>query len=330
MIKHELNPDEKILKDFLLNHNALVDQVVNVLKGKSCIVSSSGYNFSLVVQDDFFPRIVTPVVYQQNCLGIMIFITKNQSRKWHSEEINLVEGIASQIAPAIYQAELFKKLENQKIKIEETLVKLKNTQAKLIQSEKMASLGQLVAGVAHEINTPLGAVNSNNDIILKCIERIKDAEKSTQYIDILEDTCKISSEATRRINKIVKSLKNFARLDEAELKRVDIHEGILSTLTLINHELKNRIEVVKEFGDIPKIECYPDLLNQVFMNILVNSVQSIPDKGNIKITTEMNNDFIKVIFSDSGKGIHKDSIDKIFDPGFTTKKVGTERLYHHY
>jgi len=287
---------------------------------------------------DSRPRLITPIVYHNEILGILAFLHTASKKHWHKEEINLIEGIASQLASAINQAKLFNELEKQKLDLEKALFELKQTQAQLIQSEKMASLGQLVAGVAHEINTPIGAIKSNNDIFIKCIQKIKNipindanavmqglnsfSKEMEKYSEIFEDTIKINSEAIKRINSIVKALKNFARLDEAEYKETDIHEGLRSTLMLINHEIKGRIQIIEEFGELPLIKCYPNQLNQVFMNILVNAYQSIEKTGSIKIKTEKHADKIKILISDTGKGIPEKHLDRIFDPGFTTKGVG--------
>jgi len=205
--------------------------------------------------------------------------------------------------------------------------------AQLIQAEKMASLGLLSAGLAHEINTPLGAIHSNNDTIARCIEKIKgllegedlagDSRRSAlDLVRILEDVCHNTSLATERLIGIVGSLKNFARLDEAERKKADIHEGLESTLTLVQHELKGRIEVKKKYGRIPQVECYPNGLNQVFMNLIVNAAQAIPDRGTITIETSRRGDFVRIAFSDDGVGIPPENLAKVFDPGFTTKGVG--------
>jgi signal transduction histidine kinase len=205
----------------------------------------------------------------------------------------------------------------------------------LIQSEKMASLGLLVAGLAHEINTPMGAIHSNNDILSRAIGKMRKLievpsdgpnenrpKEMNRILGIVEEVCKNNEVAAERIMHIVRNLRNFARLDEAERKTVDIHEGIESTLTLVHHQLKNRIRVVKEYGEIPQIECFPNQLNQVFMNILVNAAQAIRERGTITIKTYREGDSIKIAISDSGMGIPSETLPKIFDPGFTTKGVG--------
>jgi two-component system, NtrC family, sensor kinase len=204
----------------------------------------------------------------------------------------------------------------------------KELMSQLIQSEKMAALGLLVAGVAHEINTPMGAIHSNNDImtravgkVRKLLERAPDNEVR-RLLDILGEVCRNNEIATERIMKIVRNLKNFARLDEAERKKVDIHEGIESTLSLLRHQLKSRIRIVKCFGDIPEIECYPNELNQVFMNILVNAAQAIKHRGEITVKTWREGDRVKIAISDTGVGIPPENLSKVFDPGFTTKGVG--------
>jgi len=197
-----------------------------------------------------------------------------------------------------------------------------------IQADKMAALGLLVAGVAHEINTPMGAIHSNNDNMRRAVAKIRkllgpqEQEEVERLFDIVDEVCRNNEAATERIMKIVHSLKNFARLDEAERKEVDIHEGIESTLTLVQHQLKNRIRVEKQFADLPEIQCHPIQLNQVFMNILVNAAHAIPDQGTITIKTLKEGGNVKVVIGDTGVGIPQEHLSKIFDPGFTTKGVG--------
>ena len=177
-------------------------------------------------------------------------------------------------------------------KVQERTRELRQKQTQLVQSEKMASLGQLVAGVAHEINTPLGALRSNLDTLIRSAEKVKDilfdtkmpvqARQHPELIQLLDGIDKlnaINETATERIVAIVGTLRRFARLDEAEVDEVNLHEGMDNALTLVHHELKNRIQVHKDYGRIPSIRCYPNQLNQVFMNLLVNASHAIEGVG---------------------------------------------------
>jgi len=220
-------------------------------------------------------------------------------------------------------------------KVKERTRELEENQIKLLQSEKMAALGNLVAGVSHEINNPMGAIVSTNKGTSKILERLlssiseantleelRNDKKFQEFISLMQENNKVSALAGERITKIVQTLKNFARLDEAEFQRADIHEGIEDTLLLLHHELKNRIEVKKDFGQIPKIYCNPNQLNQVFMNIIINAIQSIDGKGEIGIKTYSDETRVFIEISDNGKGIPAENLEKIFDPGYTTKSSG--------
>jgi signal transduction histidine kinase len=263
-------------------------------------------------------------------VGIIALSHSDINKSWSIEDTSLLNVLSDQITITINQARLFEQSQKQKEELENTLQKLKNAQAQLVQSEKMAGLGQLVAGVAHEINTPIGSINSNNTIFSKCTTKLKDTinsdspntARANQLLQMLEETTKFNAMACERINEIVKSLKNFARLDESELKRVDIHDGINSTLTLVRHELKDRVKIETVFAKLPKIECYPNLLNQVFMNLIVNAIQSIKEKGSVTIKTKQEVNKIHISFTDTGEGISQENLSKIFDPGYTTKGVG--------
>ena len=218
------------------------------------------------------------------------------------------------------------------IELTDALRKLKEAQAQLIQSEKMAAVDRLVAGVAHEVNTPIGAIQSNTNVSQRAVEKIARALDSSRSIDELRsnrdlkrglDTLKVNNETTesagRRISELVNRLKNFARLDEAEFKLVDVHEGLESTLSLIAPQWKDRIRVIKQFGALPKIECYPNELNQVFMTLLLNASEAIEGEGTITVETATHNGEVSVTTADTGKGIPPDELEKIFDIGISQK-----------
>jgi PAS domain S-box-containing protein len=250
--------------------------------------------------------------------------------------------------------------------LELVLSKLRQTQAQLIQSEKMSSLGQLVAGVAHEINNPVTFIYGNLDYaeqysqqllhLLRLYQQyypdpvpeIKAEAEAIEIEYISGDLPKIIASmqmGAERINQTVVSLKNFSRLDESQMKRVDIHEGIDSTLVILQGQLKGNntpeIKVIKEYGDLPKVECYPGQLNQVFMNIIANAIdalrellvtdneQSILNNQTlatpvIRITTLLtDNNTVQIRIADRGPGMNSEVLAKIFDPFFTTKPVGS-------
>ena len=259
-------------------------------------------------------RIVVPINHMNDLLGVVVLVSRQ--RREINEEIDILENISSQLGTAIVHANLYKKnLETVK-ELKETLKELKDTQLQLINSEKMASLGQLIAGVAHEINTPVAAIKSNNEIFSRLIEKID----NDNLLELFKNINSTDKEAIQRINQIVISLKKFVRLDEAELQLADINKELDLTLDLIRHETKYRITVNREYGEIPQIKCYPNMLNQVFMNILVNACQAIEGDGIITIKTEYKDDKLVISITDTGVGI--EDTDKIFLAGYTTKGVG--------
>lgn len=261
-------------------------------------------------------RITVPVFHMRKLIGAIVLLS--YQRRELNDEIEILEAISSQLGNAIIRAELYNKNTQMVVQLQNTLKELKETQLHLINSEKMASLGQLVAGVAHEINTPIASIKSNNAILAKFIPRIQDEEISS----ILADINEIDHEAIQRISHMVTSLKKFVRLDEAELQEADINKELDLTLDLIRHETKNRIDVVKNYGELPLIKCFPNMLNQVFTNVLVNACQAIEGRGTITITTSYTPKTLIVSIKDTGKGIEKSEINKIFTAGYTTKGVG--------
>lgn len=261
-------------------------------------------------------RIAVPVFHMQKLIGAIVLLS--YQRRELSEELEILEAISSQLGNAIIRAELYNKNVQTVHQLQNTLKELKETQLHLINSEKMASLGQLVAGVAHEINTPIASIKSNNAILAKFLPKIKDEEISL----ILADINEVDREAIQRISHMVTSLKKFVRLDEAELQEADINKELDLTLDLIRHETKNRIEIEKHYSDLPLIKCYPNMLNQVFTNVLINACQAIEGHGKITISTSYTPKTLTVSIKDTGKGIKKSEINKIFTAGYTTKGVG--------
>ncbi|MBN3893722.1 MAG: sensor histidine kinase [Nostoc sp. JL31] len=238
--------------------------------------------------------------------------------------------------------------------LSKTLKELQNTQAQLIQTEKMSSLGQLVAGVAHEINNPANFIHANlnhasiysQDILdlLKLYQQtypnptpeISDRAQDLDIEFLAEDLPKLMASmqvGTKRIRQIVLSLRNFSRLDEADMKFVDINEGLDNTLMILNHRLtatpnQPEIQIVKKYGDLPLVECYAGQLNQVFMNVLVNAIDAIEEslvknEGQIRIQTELTDEKQVIIqISDNGIGMSEEVKQRVFDYMFTTKPVG--------
>jgi len=229
--------------------------------------------------------------------------------------------------------EVLAKLEKANGELQQAYQELRDTQSHLVQSEKMASLGMLVAGVAHEINTPVGAINSSHNTVIRAIDKLKEAilevcyqpenqQRFDKLLKIIDDANTVISSGSDRVTNIVRRLRSFARLDEAEVKKVNIHEGLEDTLTIVHHELKHKAEVIKEYGDIPQIACYPSRLNQVYLNILMNAIQAMGEKGTITLRTFLENGKVHIQITDTGSGMTPDVISRIFDPGFTTKGVG--------
>jgi PAS domain S-box-containing protein len=212
------------------------------------------------------------------------------------------------------------------------LGELRMTQGRLVQQAKMASLGQLVAGVAHEINTPLGAVVSNNDLFKRCFDRLQAAvagsevaanERVAKDLAAIADLLDVTHTACERITTIVRELRVFARLDEAEHKDVDLHETLESTLLLVAHLAKGRVEIAREYDALlPHVECHPNQLSQVFMNLIVNACQAIHGPGKVTLRTQRDGERVRVTVADTGSGISPEHLGRIFDPGFTTKGAG--------
>ena len=311
-------------------------------------------------------------------IGVVSCGHSSGPRPWRDSEVELLQAVADNLAIAIDQAQLLEQsrtatvtAQEQATQLEQTVRELQQTQAKLVQSEKMSSLGQLVAGVAHEINNPVSFIYGNlvhanqyTEDLLNLVQLYQEyypqpapeIQVEAEVIDldfIQEDLPKILSSmkmGADRIRQIVLSLRNFSRLDEAEMKWVNIHEGIDNTLLILANRLKPKpvgevggksfhcgIEVIKEYGNLPEVHCYPGQLNQVFMNILTNAIDAIDEynkersveeiknnPGTIRIHTEVNGtNQVLIRIVDNGPGMTEDVCHRLFDPFFTTKPVGS-------
>ena len=254
-------------------------------------------------------------------LFYFVAIVNYQSDQVHELNINLERKVEDRT----------QELKQKNVELEDTLDTLEKMQEQVIVQEKMATLGQLVAGLTHEINTPIATIRSMNDTKSKAAQKLQKAltniaADSTKKGDEIRNVMDIMSKADQsvyqgaeRLHEIINNLKNYARLDEAEVILADIHEGLDSVLALIQHDLLKNIEVVREYGEIPPIVCHARQLNQVFFNILKNASQAIEEKGRITISTSLKDDMVHVAIRDTGKGIKQEDLKTIFDPRFTTK-----------
>jgi signal transduction histidine kinase len=252
-----------------------------------------------------------------------LFIGGTRAQQPSLDDVSTLTEFADAISVAYQRFVDFQSLENRTRELQET-------QLQLIQSEKMASLGQLVAGVAHELNTPMGAIHSNNQSQGKALDRlIEELAKGTvaplgqaATLEKLRDMNAVNDAASRRIIEIVANLRKFARLDESDWKKADLREGLDETLLLVEHQTRGRIRVVRSYADVPLVGCYPGQLNQVFMNLIVNAIQAIDGEGRIDVECFREGSSVVVRVRDDGRGIPEEALSRVFDPGYTTKGVG--------
>lgn len=223
-------------------------------------------------------------------------------------------------------------LKRAELELSEALNDLKRTQLQLVQSEKMAMLGQLTAGLAHEINTPLGAIKSSADILDRCTSKIAAALERAQSgevtpepssfrnsLDLVKDNARLMDEATSRIVHLVRSLKSFARLDEAALQYANLHDGIESTLALLQHKVRRGTRIVKNFGELPALYCNPSEINQVFMTVLTNALEAIDGEGALTVYTHADETNAYVRVADTGRGMPPEHQARLFELGFEIK-----------
>jgi len=303
---------------------------------------------------DMTTLISMPLTVNEVLRGTVYLSDKNDGNLFDESDETIIKLLVTEIQHIYERTELLNELADKNILLEKEkaeqyslLEKINNIQSQLLQSEKMASIGQLAAGVAHEINNPVGYINSNitslDDYVkdlLTFVDKIsvlteeksiaaEDVTKLKQDIDynfVKEDIGQLlneSKEGVNRVKKIVQDLKDFSHVDEEEWQWTNLHSGIDSTLNVVNNEIKYKAEVIKEYGDVPDIECIASQVNQVFMNLLVNAAHSIENQGTITVRTGKTcNDTVWVKITDTGSGIKQENIAKLFEPFFTTKPVG--------
>jgi histidine kinase len=356
------NQEVRIMPNILLKNYAQIPQyLVNyVSQMREAVVLNNASVDEQFKKDAYISSgqiksvLCSPIILLNKLYGIIYLENNILTNAFTEERLKVLNLLSSQMAisiqNALHYANLEEKVALRTAELSTSLQQLKSAQLQLVQSEKMASLGELTAGIAHEINNPINFVASslqplkrNLDALKTLIDKYDDyaeqpsADKLQKIVDYKEeidyDYTKDEiemllgsiSDGANRTTEIVKGLRNFSRLDEADRKKASLNEGIESTLLILQSNLKQKnIRLIKLLSEIPEIQCYAGQLNQVFMNILNNAIQSMPQQGTLTVKTflDAQDNLLKIAISDTGSGIPAAILSKIFDPFFTTKQVG--------
>jgi signal transduction histidine kinase len=280
--------------------------------------------------DELDVVLLVPVLFGVDLLGVIAVGRKLSGERFSADDRQLLLTLANQSSIAIENAKAFDEIaklnETLEARVEERTDELRATQAQLVQSEKMRTLGQLVAGVAHELNNPIGFVHANlkllEEYVAKLARQQEQGDDTTKSREAIQKLLTRSREGTERVTKIVADLRAFSRMDQGERLETDLNEEIERTLTLMEPRCKNCVEVVRDFGPLPRVRCHAGQLNQAFLNLLMNACDAIGDSGRIGVKTRAEAGTVRLEFSDSGPGIPRELMDRVFEPFFTTKPVG--------
>ncbi len=275
-------------------------------------------------------ELLVPILFGVDLLGVIAVGRKLSGGLLATEDRLLLRTLANQSSIAIENAKAFDEIaklnETLEARVEERTQELRDTQDQLMHAEKMKSLGQLVAGVAHELNNPIGFVHANMQLLDEYVQKLIEGQKTetdTERIrEAIQKLISRSREGTERVKQIVQDLRTFSRMDQAELQEADLHDEIDRTLGLMEPQFKGGLEVIKEYGDLPRVRCFPGQLNQVFLNLIMNACDALGEDGQITIKTAPTADGVRLEFSDNGPGIPPEVQSRLFDPFFTTKPVG--------
>jgi len=297
--------------------------------------------------------IMEPLMVKDRLEGGIMLMSADQ-KEFSEERQTTIKQVANELAMGIARQGLLDVIQKKNAELTEKNIELENTYMQLLQSEKLASIGQLAAGVAHEINNPMGYISSNLNVLeeyredlarlfssYRAVIEAASSSGDSEVGEALEEAQKISDElepdelfreiseiiieckeGANRVKNIIRDLRNFSHPESGKPQWFDLHQGIESTLNIVWNELKYKAEVRKEFGDLPQIKGYPQEINQVFMNLLVNAAQAVLERGQVSIRTWTEGDFAVARIEDNGVGIEPEHLGRIFDPFFTTKEVG--------
>lgn len=282
------------------------------------------------IYDTLEVELLVPILFGVDLLGVIAVGRKLSGERLATDDRELLRTLANQSSIAIENAKAFDEIaklnESLEGRVESRTRELQEAQGQLMQSEKMKSLGQLVAGVAHELNNPIGFVHANLQLLGEFIEKLVEAQETggdaTRYREAITKLLSRSREGTERVKQIVQELRTFSRMDQADLQMAQLTDEIDRTLALMEPRFKGNIEVVREYQPLPDVSCYPGQLNQVFLNLLMNACDVLDEGGTITIRATPTEDGVHLEFEDSGPGIPVDVQRRIFDPFFTTKDVG--------